>query len=246
MRPLDLEPTACSPNSTAIALLLGAASAAGNRPHPVPAPHDDAVLAWSGVPFGTYVLKATGFAPGYDRYVIPGRTGLNIPPDLGYTAGPNEGYLLPLDAAHPRYDFDVYVFRAFAATGSVRLGVRLWQCPAGVTAAPEMRDLGCVVLDVAPPTFTLEISGRGGAFRLDQATTDSGGFLTWGDVPRGEYVLKAQLAQGMSGYAVRSHGSGIRLQLLSDRSGYVLVLGPGIATPPPLTEDAAIDVYLLR
>ena len=32
MRPLDLEPTACSPNATAIALLLGAASAAGNRP----------------------------------------------------------------------------------------------------------------------------------------------------------------------------------------------------------------------
>ena len=122
-------------------------------------------------------------------------------------------------------------------------------CGSVRSALPPRRDarsVGCIALDVAPPKFALEISGQDGAFRLDQATTDSCGFLTWGDVPRGEYVLKAQLAQGMNGYAVRSHGSGIRLQLLSDRSGYVLVLGPGIATPPPVTEEAAIDVYLLR
>ena len=219
MRPLDLEPTACSPNATAIALLLGAASAAGNRPHPVPAPHDDAVLTWSGVPFGTYILKAKEFAPGYDRYFIPGRTGLNIPPDLGYTSGPNEGYLLPLDAEHPRYDLDVYVFRAFAVTGTVRLGVRLWQCPAGITAAPEMRDLNCVALDVAPPNFAFKSAAEvenSGSIRHQAVMTGSWrGWLSH----EANIVITARLAADVNEYAVRAHGSGIRLQVLSDRSG---------------------------
>ena len=72
---------------------------------------DGEVYVWDGLPFATYVLQARALAEGYDRYLIPGQEGLNTPPELGYTISPNEGYLLPIDAAVPGCDLPVYVFR---------------------------------------------------------------------------------------------------------------------------------------
>jgi hypothetical protein len=244
MRPLDLDPAGCPIDPTAASLTVFPTSDAQEgavRRDPV---RQGTTMIWHDVPFGPWVLKVMEFAPGYDRYLIPGRSGLNAPPDLGYTEGPNEGYLLPIDAAYPRYDFDLYVFRAFTATGTVRLAVRLWQCPAGVVATPEMSNLGCEGLAAAPPGFRLRIMGRGGEFALGPATPNSSGHIEWGAVPRGEYMLQADLNAGATGYAVRSEDAAARVHLLSDRSGYALILGSGTATPTPAA--VAIDVYLLH
>lgn len=246
MRPLDLEPADCAPDATVADLAVfptsGSQEGADHLSEPL---RQDATLTWRDIPFGRWVLKPTELASGYDRYVIPGRRGLNAPPDLGYTVSPNEGYLLTFDAEHPRYEFDLYVFRTLEATGTVRLGVRLWQCPAGVVAAPEMDDLGCVALAAAPSGFTLRIMGRGGEFSLDQLTPTASGLKMWETVPRGEYVLQAELDEGTTGYAARSSDAGVRTQVLSDGSGYALVLSSGTATPAS-AEEVALDVYLLR
>ncbi|MDQ3781087.1 MAG: cupin domain-containing protein [Chloroflexota bacterium] len=71
----------------------------------------DELYVWDRLPFGEYILQAKELGPGYDRFLIPGLTGLNTRPELGYTISPNEGYLLTLDAEQPIFELPVYVFR---------------------------------------------------------------------------------------------------------------------------------------
>jgi hypothetical protein len=246
MRPLDLDPAACPLAPDVADLRIFVLGGGGNQRDLTDATREGDTFTWTGLPFAEYLLQPSALAPGYDRYLIPGRRGLNLAPDLGYSVSPNEGYLLPLDAAHPAYDLDLYVFRAAESAGSLRLGARFWQCPPGVAAAPDMRDLGCVSLSAPPPGFELEIAGAGAQspLRLTQATPEAGGFQSWGAVPGGEYRVTARLPAETPGYAVRSYDPGVRVQLLSDHSGYALVflLGAG-ARPAP--SNAALDVYVL-
>ena len=72
----------------------------------------DELYVWDRLPFGEYLLQAKELGSGFDRFLIPGLTGLNTPPELGYTISPNEGYLLTLDAEHSVYELPVYVFRS--------------------------------------------------------------------------------------------------------------------------------------
>jgi len=247
MRPLDLDAEACPLDPDAANLQIAATVGGVNRHDLSDATPEGDALVWSGLPFAVYVLQVRDFAPGYDRYLIPGRSGLNIPPDLGYTASPNEGYLLPLDAAHPSYLLDVYVFRTYESAGALRLDMRLWQCPPGVAAAPDMRDRGCVALPAPPAGFDLQVAGAAvrDPLQLAQAAAHDDGDLGWDDVPGGEYRITARLPADMSGYAVRSYDPGVRVHLLSDHSGYALVfLLQAGALPAP--SEATLDVYLLH
>jgi hypothetical protein len=256
MRPLDLDAAACplDPDVADLQIFVGSGENRRNLDEATP---DGDAFAWSGLPFGEYVLKVTEFASGYDRYQIPSQSrGLNISPDFGYTAGPNEGYLLSLDAGHRSYLLDVYVFRAYESSGSLDLGAQLWQCPSGVVAAPDMRNLGCAALAAPPAGFALEIAGGGLTRPLQlagagaatslrtQAAADDAGRLGWEAVPGGEYRVTAVLPAGTPGYAVRCYCPGVRVQVLSDHSGYALVflLEEG-ALPAP--SEAVLDVYLL-
>jgi hypothetical protein len=246
MRPLDLDPAACplDPDVAEVAIFV-VGSGVNQRDLSDAAREGDAFI-WSGLPFADYVLKVSAFAPGYDRYLVPGRRGLNLSPDLGYSDGPNEGYVLPLDGAHPAYDLDLYAFRAYEGGGSLRLGLRFWQCPPGVAAAPDMRDRGCTAVSSPPPGFALEIAGAGvpSPLRLEQATAEEDGFGIWGTIPGGEYRITARLPAGTPGYAVRSYDPGVRVQLLSDHSGYALVFLLDAGALPAPTQ-AMLDVYLL-
>ena len=240
MRPLDFDPAACTPDPNVADLQIFVAGSGENRRNLAGARQEGESFVWDGLPFGEYVIQPMRLAAGYDRYLIPALSrGLNIAPDMGYSVSPNEGYLLPLDAEHPRYHLDVYGFRAFQGSGSARVGVRFWQCPPGVAAAPDMRDRDCAALAAPSAGFRLEIAGAGVAspLRLDAAAPDSGGTLGWDDVPNGEYRLTSQLPVGTPGYAVRSYDPALRVRLLSDHSGYALVLDPGAVT---------LDFYLLQ
>lgn len=244
MRPLEFQPAACHDDASVADLQIFVLGSGENRRDLTEATRDGARFTWDDLPFGEYVLQATRFAEGYDRYLIPSlRDGLNIAPDMGYTAGPNEGYLLPLDAEQTAYGLDVYVFRPFAGSGAARLDARFWQCPAGVSAAPDMRDLGCAPLAGPPAGFSLEIAGSGTPhpLRLEQATGGANGSLGWSDVPSGEYRLTAQLPARTPGYAVRSTDPALRVMLLSDHTGYALILDPG--RPSGV---AALDIFLLQ
>ena len=246
MRPLDLDPAACPLAPDVADPRIFVVGSGANQRDLADATREGDTFTWSGLPFAEYVLQPSALAPGYDRYLIPGRRGLNLAPDLGYSASPNEGYLLPLDSAHPAFDLDLYVFRASERAGSLRLGARFWQCPPGVAAAPDMRDLGCAALTAPPPGFELEIAGAGLAapLRLAQATPEAGGFQSWGAVPGGEYRVTARLPAGTPGYAMRSYDLGVRVQLLSDHSGYALVFLLEVgALPAP--SKAVLDVYVL-
>ena len=245
MRPLDLDTAACPLDPDVANVQIGASRGGANHHDLSDATPEGDALAWSGLPFTVYVLQVRDLTPGYDRYLIPGRRGLNISPDLGYTVSPNEGYLLPLDAAHPSYLLDVYVFRGYESVGALRLDVRFWQCPPGVAAAPDMRDHGCGALPAPPAGFDLQLAGAGIELQLAQAAADDDGDLGWDDVPGGEYRITARLPAYMPGYAVRSYNPGVRVQLLSDHSGYALVfLLEGGALPAP--SEATLDVYLLH
>jgi hypothetical protein len=247
MRPLDFDAAACPLNPDAANLQVAASSGGANRRDLSDATPEGDALAWGGLPFAEYALQVRDFAPGYDRYLIPGRSGLNISPDFGYTASPNEGYLLPLDATHPSYLLDVYVFRAYESAGALRLNVRLWQCPPGIAAAPDMRGHSCVALSAPPAGFDLQVAGEGvgDPLQLAQAAADDDGDLGWDDVPGGEYRVTARLPPDMPRYAVRSYDPGVRVQLLSDNSGYALVfLLEAGALPAP--SEATLDVYLLH
>ncbi len=246
MSPLDFEPARCASDAEVADLRIFVLGSGENRRNLDEATHDGDVFTWDGLPFGEYVLQATGFAPGYDRYLIPGFSGLNISPDLGYGVSPNEGFILPLDAAHPAYALDVYVFRTFAGEGAARVNVRFWECAPGVPAAPDMRGLDCAALAAPPEGFALEFGGVAARrpFDLEGVTSGDGG-LGWDDVPSGEYRLTARLPAGIQGYAVRSYDDALRVHLLSDRSGYALVLDPVDATPEA-AGAVSLDVYLLR
>ena len=185
MRPLDLEPTACSPNATAIALLLGAASAAGNRPHPVPAPHDDAVLTWSGIPFGTY-SESDGVCQGYDRYLIPSRAGPQQPAGPRLYQDPTKKGI----SCRSMPSIPATTSMSTSSAPSRQRGRFVSACDCGSVRSALPPRPRCAISAVspstcAPPNFALEISGQDRAFWAGWAATDSGGFLTWGDVPRG-------------------------------------------------------------
>lgn len=247
MRPLDFDAAACPLDADVADLQIFVIGSGANRRATADAMREGDALVWDDLPFGEYVVQPKQLAAGYDRYLIPGQSGLNISPDLGYSVGPNEGYLLPLDAAHPTYTIDLYVFHAYESAGALRLGVRFWQCPDGVAAAPDMRGLGCAVLPAPPPGFDIEVAGAEIArpLSLAQAIAEAGDRWSWGDVPGGEYRVTARLLADSPGYAVRAYDPGVRVKLLSDHSGYALafLLAPG-ALPAPT--QATLDVYLLR
>jgi hypothetical protein len=174
------------------------------------ASRDGEAFVWDELPFADYFVQARSLAGGYDRFLIPGLEGLNSPPQLGYTASPNEGYIVPLDATTPMRDLPIYVFRAPAEdSGRVEAGegsiaVRLHACPAHMR--PLDLDAAACPLDPAVANLQISVIGSGEERRdLEDAT------------PQGD-----------------------ALALLSDHSGYALVFlldAGALPTPTQATLD---------
>ena len=105
--------TQCPAEPKAISLSLAALDGPG--PRDVGAPiFNDGVPTWSGLPLGDYLLRATAFAPGSDRFFAPGLGGLGGPPEAGYPASPEMGYRIRLTEGTTSVRLDVYAFAAGA------------------------------------------------------------------------------------------------------------------------------------
>ena len=198
--------------------------------------------SWDGMPPGDYLLNALALPSGFARFFVPGLEGVNAPPERGYTAGPNEGYVVPIGSGAPPHQLDVYLIPApRPGAPTTDLDVGTFDCPPGVQAAPDMVGLGCeatappVELDLALEGDALLALGGSGAAT---PTTDDG--WSWPALPEGDYVLRAELPPEVDGYAVRASGP-VSAEPLAGGDGYLLAVNPG-----PADDPAVLAVYLLE
>ncbi|MFM9105681.1 MAG: hypothetical protein ACKOWF_03155 [Chloroflexota bacterium] len=243
--PREVARASCSPTDRIPDLQVFVIGSGANQRGIGDAALADGAFSWSGLPDGEYVLNARSLPDGFDRFYVAGLAGVNSPPGDGYTAGPNEGYLLPLEEASGRHwDINVYLIRDEV---SVDLGFRFWQCPPAVAAAPDMAGLGCRAA-AAPDGFAVELYPldllTGGpatdeAVTLDDADrADPARAVVRGLTP-GPWVLRGFAPDSVFGFAMRTAEPRIGISLNEDRSGYTLAL------PPQPAGVATIDVYLL-
>ncbi len=202
-------------------------------------------FTWSGLPDGNYVLNARDIPVGFDRFLVPGLNGLNTSPENGFTASPNEGYLIPMDSEHGRtWSLNVYLIRDNFAFD---LGFRFWRCPAGVTAQPDMTRLGCkpilppddFAIDVTPLDLNSGDPTGEPAVTLDSADRADPSRPVLRSLRPGPWRLSGTPSEDLFGFAMRSSDPRLLVVLEEDRSGYMLAVAPrpgGVAQ---------IDVYLL-
>jgi len=72
---------------------------------------------WVGLAGGEYVLRASGFKEGFDRFFVPGLEGIDGGRSEGYRTDDGGGYLIPISADNTKYELEVFAFIA-GATGS--------------------------------------------------------------------------------------------------------------------------------
>jgi hypothetical protein len=210
-------------------------------------------LQWTNLPPGDYVLRAAGFGPGADRFFIAGLAGTTGPAGDGYPAGA-EGYLVPISATDPVYQFDVYAFASqgepppgtpvaqttvVAQTTMVAVrqedgstvGVRMFACP---TVGLVSFDPAACAVASAPFDVSLAGADLAPPLTLAEAVPDAGGYLAWNDLAPGNYVLQVPLmpAGTVAYFVVESP----RVSLLPDSTGYAVTVDEG-------AEPLLIDIY---
>ena len=94
---------------------------------------------WVGLAGGDYVLRATGFKEGFDRFFVRGLEGIGGSGEDGFGADESTGYLIPISADTANYALEVYVFAADEAAS-----------PAPVAAEPEPTGNSSVILIETP------------------------------------------------------------------------------------------------
>jgi Bacterial TSP3 repeat len=248
--PADFDPDQCDGDAAVVDLTIAVLGTGENERDLDDAERSAATARWSGLPFGTYLLRATGFAEGYGRFFVADLEGLNSPPEEGYTAGPNEGYLVPLSVASSVARLEVFAFAggeeapaeptAEPGAGTGEVAYEVFACPVGITveavdpAACEPATEGAVVA----------LSGGGLEEPLtgDQALPDEAGRPTWRGLAPGEYVFSHGLPEGFVTYTIPESPI---VTLLEDGSGYAVTVEEGApkivlavydiqpAAPPP-------------
>lgn len=268
MRPGESNTNLCPPDFDAVDLTLVAVLADGVE-RDLGAPEAaDRVLQWAGLPPGEYLLQATGFGPGFDRFFVPGLTGATDDGASGYPAGLEGGYRLPITSSDSSFNLDVFAFTAGEqpprGTPVVRttavavrqddpgsVGVRMHACP---TVGLFSFDPTACALAAAP--FEVSLAAAGAAEPLTLADTEPGtdGFLLWDDLAPGTYVVQVPLMPvGTVAYFTAETAT---VALLADGTGYavtvsddaapilidIFAVGPEPVPPttvPTVTPDAA-------
>lgn len=127
-------------------------------------------LRWGNLETGAYQLAVTALPDGYDRTVLEGAA--------AETAG--GGYRLTLDETTPELTADLYALAEAEAAGS--LGVRVFDCPPGMTRATLAGDF----CDAGDPSA---VSLSGGDGTAPGTPTIEGNLATWTDLAAGTYTV---------------------------------------------------------
>ena len=195
MRPAEANPNLCPLDFNAVDLTLIEVMPGGEERdlgEPVAAGSE---LQWADLAPGDYILRATGFGPGFDRFVVPGLAGVAGNAAEGYPAGPDSGYLVPVTASVLRFQLDVFAFSAaepaprtpVVQTTAVAVrqetggtvGVRMFACP--TVGLVSFDPVACAVA-VAPFDVSLASAELPAALALADATPDADGFQRWDDL----------------------------------------------------------------
>lgn len=107
--PEDASPGRCLRDPEAVGLEL--APQDGSAEDVGPSSERQGLPTWTGLPGGTYVLRATEFAPGFGRFFVRGLDGVDGEGGQGFAAGEG-GYLIPIRGDAADYRLEVYVFVA--------------------------------------------------------------------------------------------------------------------------------------
>ena len=250
-RPGRSNPSLCPPDFNAVELTLVELLPGGDERDLGAPAAAETNLQWTNLPPGDFVLRAIGFGPGLDRFFIAGLAGTTGVAADGYPAGA-EGYLVPISATDPVYQFDVYAYSsqgepppgtpvsaAAAAETAVTVeqgdsgavGVRMFACP--TVGLVSFDPVACVV---ASAPFDVSLTGvdLAAPLTLAEAVPDAGGYSTWSGLAPGTYVLQVPLmpAGTIAYFVVESPG----VSLLPDSTGYAVSLDAG-------AEPLLIDIY---
>ncbi|MBW3631523.1 MAG: hypothetical protein KY456_00705 [Chloroflexi bacterium] len=134
-----VEPAAASPGSClrdpeAVALELAAIDGEALR-DVGPSTEQQGLPTWAGLAGGEYILRASGFKEGFDRFFVRGLEGIDGGGDDGYRLGDSGGYLIPVGAEVADYELEVFAFTA-GGSGS----------PTAEPAEPESTGSSSVIL----------------------------------------------------------------------------------------------------
>lgn len=118
VEPDQASPGRCLREPEAVALELARDDGAALR-NVGPSTERQGLPTWVGLAAGDYILRATNFKEGFDRFLVRGLEGIGGNGDQGFGAGVSTGYLIPISADTTDYALEVYVFAAGAAASPV-------------------------------------------------------------------------------------------------------------------------------
>jgi hypothetical protein len=107
--PADASPGNCLRDAEAVALTLAAVADSALQ-DVGPSSERDGLPTWTGLPAGDYVLQASGFKPGFGRFVARGLAGTDDRGADGYGVEEADGFLVPIGVDTADFALEVYVF----------------------------------------------------------------------------------------------------------------------------------------
>jgi hypothetical protein len=138
VEPDQASPGRCLRDPEAVALELAMDDGAALR-DVGPSTERQGLPTWVGLAGGDYVLRATGFKEGFDRFFVRGLDGIGGSGEAGFGTDESTGYLIPISADTANYALEVYVFAADEAAS-----------PTPVEAEPEPTGNSSVILIETP------------------------------------------------------------------------------------------------
>jgi hypothetical protein len=109
VEPAQASPGRCLRDPEAVALELARDDGAALR-DVGPSTERQGLPTWVGLTGGDYIVRATRFKEGFDRFFVRGLAGIGGNGDDGLGADVSTGYLIPISAGTTDYALEVYVF----------------------------------------------------------------------------------------------------------------------------------------
>ena len=138
VEPDQASPGRCLRDPEAVALELAMDDGAALR-DVGPSTERQGLPTWVGLAGGDYILRATEFKEGFDRFFVRGLSGIGGNGDDGFGADVSTGYLIPIRADTTDYALEVYVFAEAGAAS-----------PTPEAAEPESTGSPSVILIETP------------------------------------------------------------------------------------------------